>query len=117
MSSTAIVWLTRDLRLHDHPPLTAALRADARVIPLFVLDPAILHGRFASGRRTAYLLDCLRALDAQLRERGSRLVRPSRRARARAAEAGRGGPGERRVLGARRDPVRSRARPARARGA
>ena len=74
MPSTAIVWLRRDLRLHDHPPLTAALAAHARVVPLFVLDPALLGGRFASGPRVAFLLDCLRALDAELRERGGALV-------------------------------------------
>jgi deoxyribodipyrimidine photo-lyase len=91
MGSTAIVWLRRDLRLHDHPPLVAALRAHARVIPLFVIDPGIVRGRFASGPRTAFLLDCLRVLDAQLRERGSGLVvrsgRPERELPALAREA------------------------------
>ncbi len=74
MSSTAIVWLRRDLRLHDHPPLVAALAAHERVVPVFVLDPALLRGRFASGPRTAFLLGCLRELDEALRERGSGLV-------------------------------------------
>jgi deoxyribodipyrimidine photo-lyase len=72
--TTALVWFRRDLRLHDHPPLAAALAAHARVVPVFVLDPAIVGGRFASGTRTAFLLDCLRELDAALRERGSGLV-------------------------------------------
>lgn len=74
MASTAIVWLRRDLRLHDHPPLVAALAAHERVVPAFVLDPALLGGRFASGPRTAFLLACLRELDEALRERGSGLV-------------------------------------------
>jgi deoxyribodipyrimidine photo-lyase len=74
MPSTAIVWLRRDLRLHDHPPLVAALRAHDRVLPAFVLDPTLLGGRFASGPRIGFLLDCLRELDAQLRERGGALV-------------------------------------------
>ncbi len=74
MPSAAIVWLRRDLRLHDHPPLVAALRAHERVVPAFVLDPALLRGRFASAPRTAFLLDCLRALDGELRERGGALV-------------------------------------------
>ena len=72
--STAIVWLRRDLRVHDHPPLVAALAAHDRVIPAFVLDPVLLNGRFASGPRTAFMLDCLRELDGALRERGSALV-------------------------------------------
>jgi deoxyribodipyrimidine photo-lyase len=74
MHSTAIVWLRRDLRLHDHPPLVAALEAHERVVPAFVLDPALISGRFASGPRTAFLLGCLRELDAALRERGGGLV-------------------------------------------
>lgn len=74
MSSTAIVWLRRDLRLHDHPTLVAALAANDRVVPVFVLDPALLHGRFASAPRAAFLLGCLRELDEALRERGGGLV-------------------------------------------
>jgi deoxyribodipyrimidine photolyase len=74
MSPVAIVWLRRDLSVHDHPPLVAALAAHDRVVPVFVLDPVLLKGRFASGPRTAFLLDCLRELDAALRERGSGLV-------------------------------------------
>ena len=72
--TTAIVWFRRDLRLHDHPPLVAALRAHGRVVPVFVLDPVLLRGRFASVPRTAFLLDCLRELDAALKERGGGLV-------------------------------------------
>ncbi len=72
--STAIVWLRRDLRLHDHPPLVAALAAHERVVPAFVLDPVLLRGRFASAPRTAFLLACLRELDAALRERGGGLA-------------------------------------------
>ncbi len=71
MPSTAIVWLRLDLRLNDHPPLVAALAEHERVVPLFVLDPALLHGRLASGPRTAFMLDCLRELGAALRARGS----------------------------------------------
>jgi len=72
--SIAIVWLRRDLRVHDHPPLVAALAAHEQVIPTFVLDPVLLRGRFASAPRTAFMLDCLRELDQALRERGSGLV-------------------------------------------
>ncbi|HST39646.1 MAG TPA: deoxyribodipyrimidine photo-lyase, partial [Conexibacter sp.] len=68
--TTALVWLRRDLRLHDHPPLVRALAEHARVVPVFVFDPAIVRGRFASGPRTAFMLACLRELDADLRERG-----------------------------------------------
>jgi deoxyribodipyrimidine photo-lyase len=72
--TTAIVWFRRDLRLHDHPSLHRARREHDRVVPVFVLDPALLHGRYRSGPRTAFMLGCLRELDAALRERGSGLV-------------------------------------------
>ncbi len=70
---TAIVWLRRDLRIRDNPALRAALAAADRVVPLFCFDDRLLRGRHASGARTQFLLDCLRDLDASLRERGGRL--------------------------------------------
>src|SRR4051794_9595191 len=71
---TALVWFRRDLRVHDHPALRAALDAHERVVPVFCLDDRLLGGRHASGPRTQFLLDCLDDLDAALRERGSGLV-------------------------------------------
>ncbi len=74
MPETAIVWFRRDLRVHDHPALTAAARAADRVVPVFVLDEKLLHGRFESGPRARFLLGCLGELRAALRERGANLV-------------------------------------------
>lgn len=39
MNSPAILWFRRDLRLTDHPMLTAALRSGRQVVPVFILDP------------------------------------------------------------------------------
>ncbi len=70
-----IHWFRRDLRLADNPALAEAARAaGGAVLPLFILDDAILFGRFASPPRTAFLLASLRSLDADLRARGSRLI-------------------------------------------
>jgi deoxyribodipyrimidine photo-lyase len=71
---TALVWFRRDLRVHDHPALAAALEREQRVVPVFCLDEALLHGRHASGPRTQFLLECLAELDGALRERGSGLL-------------------------------------------
>src|SRR4051794_18318295 len=94
MTSTAIVWYRRDLRVHDHPALRAALDGHDRIVPVFVLDDALLHGRYESGARTAFMLGCLRALGAELRARGSGLVvrhgRPERELAALAREVGAG---------------------------
>ncbi|ORT56413.1 deoxyribodipyrimidine photo-lyase [Streptomyces sp. CB03238] len=72
--TVAVVLFTSDLRLHDHPPLRAALRAADEVVPLFVLDPGISAAGFDVPNRRAFLADCLTDLDARLRERGGRLV-------------------------------------------
>ncbi|MGZ4294909.1 MAG: cryptochrome/photolyase family protein [Solirubrobacteraceae bacterium] len=73
MPDTAIVWFRRDLRVHDHPALRAALDSADAVVPVFCLDDGLLRGRHASGPRTQFLLECLADLDEQLRARGSRL--------------------------------------------
>ncbi|MFG1810857.1 cryptochrome/photolyase family protein [Streptomyces sp. NPDC049040] len=70
----AVVLFTGDLRLHDHPPLRAAVAAADEVVPLFVLDPAVARVGFAAPVRQAFLAGCLADLDAGLRERGGRLV-------------------------------------------
>jgi deoxyribodipyrimidine photo-lyase len=74
MSATAVVWFRRDLRLHDHPALVAALADHERAIPLYVLDDKLLHGRYASPARARFLLGCLHTLDEDLRALGSGLV-------------------------------------------
>ncbi|MFM9127319.1 MAG: deoxyribodipyrimidine photo-lyase, partial [Solirubrobacterales bacterium] len=73
MGSTAIVWYRRDLRTCDHPALHSACEGYDRVIPVFILDERLLDGRFASGPRTAFMLESLRVLDERLRELGGRL--------------------------------------------
>ncbi|MEU0409302.1 deoxyribodipyrimidine photo-lyase [Streptomyces griseorubiginosus] len=72
--SISVVLFTCDLRLHDHPPFTAALDGTEEVVPLFVRDRTVDAAGFAVPNRLAFLADCLRDLDAGLRERGGRLV-------------------------------------------
>lgn len=71
---TAIWWIRRDLRLHDNAALTAALSAGGAVAPVFILDPVLLASAYTGARRLAYLEASLRQLDADLRQRGSRLI-------------------------------------------
>ncbi len=68
-----IVWFRRDLRLADHAPLyRAALRGE--VLPVFVFDRALLHHPETGSARVAFMLECLRSLDQDLRDRGGRLI-------------------------------------------
>jgi deoxyribodipyrimidine photo-lyase len=71
---TALVVFSRDLRLHDHPALTAALQRADQVVPAFVFDDAILGSRYNRPNRTAFLLDSLLDLQASLRERDAGLA-------------------------------------------
>ena len=64
---------TRDLRLGDNPALAAAARA-AAMVPLFVLDEAILGRTGGHANRLGFLLDSLHDLDTSLRARGGPLV-------------------------------------------
>ncbi len=68
--AASLMWFRRDLRLADNPALLEAC-ADGDVLPMFVLDPA-LWGPAGPSRRV-YLAASLRALDGQLRRRGTRL--------------------------------------------
>ncbi|MDX1658376.1 MAG: deoxyribodipyrimidine photo-lyase [Nitriliruptorales bacterium] len=70
---TAVLLFTRDLRVHDHPALTAAVESADEVVPLFVLDDDIL-AMHASPNRRAFLLAALRDLRGALVERGGSLV-------------------------------------------
>ncbi|MEV2250298.1 deoxyribodipyrimidine photo-lyase [Streptomyces sp. NPDC050147] len=72
--TVSIVLFTSDLRLHDHPPLRAALNDADRIVPLFVYDEGVRATGFAVPNRRAFLADCLEELDSGLRERGGRLV-------------------------------------------
>jgi deoxyribodipyrimidine photo-lyase len=71
--NVSIVLFTADLRLHDHPPLRAALGA-REIVPLFIRDKGVTAAGFAAPNRRAFLADCLRDLDSGLRERGGRLI-------------------------------------------
>src|ERR687893_654019 len=59
--TTAIVWMRRDLRVHDLPALAQAVRDHDHVLPLFVFDPVLLEGRFRSAGRTTWMLEAVHA--------------------------------------------------------
>jgi deoxyribodipyrimidine photo-lyase len=70
---TAIVLFTRDLRVHDHRGLSEAARTAAQVVPLFVLDDAVLRHAGAPNR-LAFLLAALADLRRSLRRLGTDLI-------------------------------------------
>ncbi|KRA44232.1 deoxyribodipyrimidine photo-lyase [Pseudoxanthomonas sp. Root630] len=71
----ALVWFRHDLRLDDNPALRAALEEGFTPIPLYIRAPRE-EGEWAPGGASdAWLHRSLAALDADLRRRGSRLLR------------------------------------------
>lgn len=73
MAEPSILWFRQDLRLSDHPALVAATH-DGAVVPVYILDDEG-PGRWRIGAAQRWWLHhSLAALDAALRERGSRLV-------------------------------------------
>ena len=68
-----VIWFRRDLRLEDHAALSEGCGRGS-VLPLFILDPALLHHPETATARVNFLLASLRALDQALRHCGGRLV-------------------------------------------
>ena len=70
---TTVVWFRNDLRLSDHAALTHAVGRGA-VVPVFVWAPDEEGDWAPGGAHRWWLHQSLAALDASLREKGSRLV-------------------------------------------
>ncbi|MFN3931316.1 MAG: cryptochrome/photolyase family protein [Brevundimonas sp.] len=68
-----ILWFRQDLRLADNPALTHAVETGRPIVPVYILDQGSRVRRM--GAASLWWLDkSLRALGADLRERGSRLL-------------------------------------------
>ena len=62
----AIVWFRRDLRVHDQPALSAAVRECEEIIPLFIFDDPLLSSRQFGSANVAFMLNCLEDLVKRL---------------------------------------------------
>ena len=72
--STAIVWFRRDLRLSDHPALTAALARHERVLPVFVHAPEEEGAGAPGAAQRWWLHHSLHALADALAATGAPLI-------------------------------------------
>ncbi len=70
MPSVAVVWFRRDLRVHDHPALVAALATADAVVPLFVFDDGLLAGRRPAPNRVWFMRESVAELSRSLANRG-----------------------------------------------
>ena len=82
MADTTVVWFRRDLRVHDHEPLTSA---DGPVIGVYAFDPRLYDRREFGGHdsfryqktgshRTQFRREAVADLRQRLRELGSELL-------------------------------------------
>lgn len=68
-----LVWLRRDLRLHDHTAWAQASQLAKKVSAVFVFDTDILANLANDDRRVAFIWACVADLKAQLQARGGDL--------------------------------------------
>ncbi len=70
----SLMWFRQDLRLADNPALTAAVKRGRPVVPVYIWSPDE-EGDWPPGAASRWWLHhSLAALDARLRQRGSRLI-------------------------------------------
>lgn len=70
----SLVWLRRDLRLSDSPALFEACRASDAIVPVFVLDPALLRGPVMGAPIVQAFFSALAELRETLHKHGGDLV-------------------------------------------
>ena len=74
MSGVHVIWFKRDLRVHDHAALAAAVSSGAPILPLYIFEPAYWALAEHSRRQFDFVSESLQELDAALKARGGRLV-------------------------------------------
>ena len=65
-SPLAIVWLKRDLRLHDHEALTAAQQENKHILLLYIAEPSVWSDEHVSERHLNFIKASLNDLKQQL---------------------------------------------------
>ena len=75
MNKTSIVWLRRNLRLHDNKSFAAALRNSDKILPIFIFDTTILE-RFKNphDRRLSFLANTLCLINDELKKLKGKLL-------------------------------------------
>ena len=73
MTTAALIWFKRDLRIRDHAPLAEAMHFD-NALGLVVIEPEWLVSPECDPRHVGFLLDCVAGLQRDLAARGLTLV-------------------------------------------
>jgi deoxyribodipyrimidine photo-lyase len=73
-----VVWFKRDLRIHDHAPLTQAT-SRGPILAIYVYEPAVISAADFAAQHLGFINESLSELDTELRVRGSRKRSNNRR--------------------------------------
>lgn len=68
-----VLWLKRDLRLHDHEPLARAIATGLPVLPVFLFEPELVQDPHYSTRHWRFIWESLLELREKLASFGGRL--------------------------------------------
>ena len=71
---TSFLWFKRDLRIHDHPALSAALATGDPVLPVYIVEPAYWALPDTSERQWEFTKEAVLELREQFRARQSDLL-------------------------------------------
>lgn len=74
LAMTVLLWFKRDLRIHDHAPLTRAAELDVPVLPIYIIEPEYWALPDTSARQWEFTAECLQDLHVALGGLGSSLV-------------------------------------------
>ncbi len=70
----SVVWLKRDLRLHDNEAVFNALKLNKRVLFLFMFEPLLLEDSHYSERHWNFIRESIRDLNVQLKIHNSKVL-------------------------------------------
>jgi deoxyribodipyrimidine photo-lyase len=70
----AVYWFRCDLRLGDNTALHAAVTGSDAVVPIFIFDPKMLAAPDVSPGQVAFMIECLRLLEKNIKATGGKLI-------------------------------------------
>lgn len=71
-----IVWLKRDLRLHDHEPLFRALQQDVSVLIVYLFEPMLMDDPHYSDRHWNFIRQSIEDINSELKNFNTKVLSP-----------------------------------------
>ena len=68
MQKISLVWLKRDLRLEDHPPLVSAISLGYPILLVYFIEPSLVDAVQSDVRHWRFVSESIQDLDIQLQK-------------------------------------------------